>query len=421
MMETILGLVTYYETFLVEYFNVSNLAGAKIKITWKVLLVTIIIAGVNYGLTILGIINLKMMISFFSVFIICKMLAEPNAKRSFIISVVYYLIIVAVEYGFSILLIRILKYNPQKYIVSVGIQKSIIGNIVNVVLFFTCLIPLFRKVIYKTINVLDKAGIEATHLYIFILSIFLLQFIYIINVVGKMGTVLSIVYVLIFIIFIIYIATSIYRNYYLKELNRFLIKKDDEMQEILDDYRLFRHNIKHDLLSIYSVSNKKVKEMINCIIEDYKIDKTMLTSISKTPSGIQGVIYQKIINSNSQNKNIIIDNYIANDPVMNLKVKDYYKFIESVGILIDNALEYSNDGDNDFIYMYFGEDEKKYEFRITNPILTDINIDSIFEKGNTTKDGHMGVGLYYIKKKTNFDINIVIDNSLFTVTLKINK
>lgn len=421
MIETILGLVTYYISFLYEYFDICNLSGEKIKVNIKSIFITLTVAAMNYILTMLGIINLKMIISFFSIYMICRLLVQQDSKKAFITSVIFYLIIVFIEHIFSIILIDVLKYNPGKYIVSVGIQKSIIGNIVNVILFFTCILPVFKKIIFKISDILERSGVKSSHLYLFILTVFMIQISYITNISGKAKLAFTIIYVTIFLLFIIYFVISIYRNYCLKQLNEFLISRDNEMQKVLDDNRIFRHNIKHDLLSISSVSNNKTKKMIECIVKDYQIDYEILNNMSKMPSGIQGVIYQKMINSQKHSCKILADNYVENDPVLKLSVKDYYKFIECVGILIDNAIENSDGEKDDFVYIYLGENDKNYELKVINKIRTHITVDNLFNKGVTSKKDHMGLGLYYIEKKTKFDVKIKVDSSLFTVNLLIKK
>ena len=85
--------------------------------------------------------------------------------------------------------------------------------------------------------------------------------------------------------------------------------------------------------------------------------------------------------------------------------------LEFFGILMDNAIEASNECKDKKIMVTFRKEEKQHRLVaiIENTYMDkDINTDKIFEKGFTTKQGNTGLGLWEIrqilKRNNNLDL-----------------
>lgn len=419
--EKVFSIVSYYIAFYLEYVNLCNITKEKHKFRLYNTLIIGIIAGINYILALSGVVILKMIVSYLSILIIAKIMVKLDIKKSLVSSIIYYIMIIMIEYASTFIIIDLLKYNPNKFLLSVSVQNCIIGHIINAVTYLICRLKCINKMFNLICNVIYKLGIKNKHIYYFLIGIIVIEMMYITNVIGKIDIIYALLYIFFFIIFIVYTVMSLYKNYYLKELNLFLIDKDKDMQKLINEYRIFQHNVRNNLLAISSISDNNVKEMIQEYLDSYNIGTETTNNIGSMPEGLKGVLYQKLINNNKLSTSIIVDNFIKNDPINVLSIKEYRKLIVSLGIIIDNSLEAISSYSEDFIYMYLYETTDLYIIRCVNPFKSDIDIDSLTKEGSTSKKGHTGLGLYYIKNKTKFDYKCRIINNKFYSELRIEK
>lgn len=83
-----------------------------------------------------------------------------------------------------------------------------------------------------------------------------------------------------------------------------------------------------------------------------------------------------------------------------LKMK-IYEFTRILGILLDNAIEASNECNEKIINVTFRNDSKNNRqiIIIENTYQNkDIDTDKIFEKGMSEKENHTGLGLWEVRK-----------------------
>lgn len=421
-MEKVLGIITYILTFYIEYFCILKLTKSEKNITLKNNLIIISLSLVNYFCTPTEIILFKCVVSFATIFIMLRAIIGLDVGKSLIASIILYVFLVLEEFVFSIILVDVLKYNPSKYILSLGAQKLIISLIMSFTLYLICCIKLLNKLYNMTYIILNKIGIKTQYFYYFILSVMILITIYSVNVIGKLQLFYNIIYIFIFIIFLIYLFLSLHRYYYLKMFNEILQEKDDNYQKIIDEYRMFKHNIKNELMIISSLGNNKVKGVINEYLNEFNTDMVDDIDHSNIPNGLKGLLYQKLIKANKTNCKVYVDNFISVDPINKLALKTYTRFFHSIGIILDNALEEIDIKDpNSYIYLYLNESNKYYEFKCANTFSKNIDVDNLFVKGKSSKVNHMGMGTYYILNKSNLDFSVTIKNNLFIANLIVKK
>ena len=421
-MELVLGILTYIITFFIEYFCLLKLTKNDKNINVKNILIIILLSLINYFCTPTEIVLFKCVVSFATIFVMLKMVIGLEADKSIIGSLILYTLLLIEEFGFSIILVKVLKYNPSKYLISLGAQKLIISLIMSIILYLMCSIKLVNK-LYNVLNkLITYFGIKTQYVYYLILSLMILITIYSVNVIGKLNLLYNIIYIFIFIFFLIYLFLSLYRFYYLKMFNEILKEKDENYEKLIDEYRMFKHNIKNELNLISSHGDKKVKGIIKEYLEEFNIAVTDNISLSNTPSGIKGILYQKLIKSGKVNSSVIVDNFMKEDPINKLSLKTYTKFIHSIGIILDNVLEEIDDNNKeDYIYIYLNESTNSYTFRCINTFNKPIDVDNMLVKGKSTKENHMGIGTHYILNKTNFDYKVTIKNNLFIANLVVKK
>jgi two-component system sensor histidine kinase AgrC len=111
----------------------------------------------------------------------------------------------------------------------------------------------------------------------------------------------------------------------------------------------------------------------------------------------------------AESKNIKVNMTFLLD-LNDLKMK-IYEFARILGILLDNAIEASNECDEKLINITFRNDIKNNRQIITiENTYKNKNIDTekIFEKGISEKEAHTGLGLWEVREilKKNSNVNL---------------
>ena len=108
-----------------------------------------------------------------------------------------------------------------------------------------------------------------------------------------------------------------------------------------------------------------------------------------------------------------------------LKMK-VYEFARILGILLDNAIEASDECNDKIINIVFRNDEKRHRQLISiENTYKDKNVDTIkiFGKGISGKENHTGLGLWEVnkilKKNNNVSIFTTKNNKYFSQQLEI--
>jgi sensor histidine kinase regulating citrate/malate metabolism len=119
---------------------------------------------------------------------------------------------------------------------------------------------------------------------------------------------------------------------------------------------------------------------------------------------LAGMLYQKVKHAEELGYNLdfTIRKYSCESEMSDFDIVDI------TGILIDNAIEHSEDGAKD-IYVTVGQpiksESSKYYIKVENagPVVSEESINNMFKKGHTSKSdksGH-GLGMYILKDKVN--------------------
>jgi len=204
-----------------------------------------------------------------------------------------------------------------------------------------------------------------------------------------------------------------YNNYSLKETNNYLLQNNEFYLKIVNDYRMLKHNIIHQLTGIKSVSNKKVTSLIEDIILQYNEDMNYMPNFKKMPSGISGIIYEKIYDFNNKEIRFEVDNTIESSVFDSITSRSYNLLCEALGILLDNALQATAKTEDKILMIDMRETEKNYSFRIINTFQEILDIENLGSIKYTTKDTGHGIGLYSLFGKKKIKIKTSIINDLF--------
>ncbi len=226
--------------------------------------------------------------------------------------------------------------------------------------------------------------------------------------------------IIIFILFIFYIVNE-YNIYTLKEMNQFLIKNNEFYLNMVNDYKIMRHNIINQLIGIKSVSNKKSRELIDDLIQEYNKSFQGVQGMQKIPVGINGIVYEKIYNYNCVELNLGIENNIESTIMDNLTARSYNLLCESLGVILDNALEAASQSLDKIIAINMSETENLYKIKIVNTFNDLLDLDELGKLNYTQKKTGHGIGLFSIMGRKKIKIKNTIINNHFHSEITIEK
>ena len=402
------------------YMCISAICSKKFKITLKSILLIILSATIYYFVSKVGIILFRTALSFIIILMFTSFILKNEKRSGLVCTLIYYILVAIAKIVFSIVFVCVLKSNPLKYVASVSFSKMVICTLIMLVLTMLSKTSYVRRLYKKICDMAETLKIRSEFILVFIIMLSVLLSFYILNIVGDVKFIYTVLYLIILLVFIIYVFISLYQNYYLKILNNYFIEKEKEYQRLLDEYKMFKHNIKHELNLLKCTDKDKQMKIINTYINEYSTYEE-LENVASLPNSLRAIIYKKAI-FNNNNLKVVVDSFVNEDPIVVLSLKRFTKMVESIGIIVDNAYENVCNGKTNYVYIYLSEDNNKYTFKCVNNICSDyIDIDSFGEKGKSTKNGHEGIGLYYIKNKTDFKFKNCIQGNKYISQLNIKK
>lgn len=242
------------------------------------------------------------------------------------------------------------------------------------------------------------------------------------------------------LLFIFIVLTSVGINTELLTNNLKLHKKQKELEayerylpiieELIDQVRIRQHKFDNEIQAICALPllHNNYNELVTAINQHSKLcfqENLPISFLKLNTKLLAGFFYQKM--TTSQKKGITLNFDIKNFCLQTIVPE--YELLELVGILLDNAIEATPEGN--FIDIVLDSLDGKTIFSISNPNppMSPQLQRIIFEKGYTTKSSHAeqhGFGLYILKQKTdNYKGKIELENttrygkSYFRICLKI--
>ena len=205
---------------------------------------------------------------------------------------------------------------------------------------------------------------------------------------------------------------------------RFEIKK---LSCFCDTTRTFRHDFSNIMQAIggYIKTNNlyDLKIYYDKLIPECLKVNNLYEFHSKLMKNV--AIYSIISNKYNlaENKNIKMVLNISDD--LNLINLDNYNLSKILGILLDNAIEASNEAQNKLITISFLSSNKNHIIIIENTYLPKgIPSKKLYEKNFTTKPNNSGIGLWEVQnivnKHKNLNLQTKFDSNFFTQTLSIS-
>ena len=407
-------------TYLFLYLTITVISEKKLKIDIKsllcisgVILINVYIFKLTNGL-------LKGFVTFLGFYIYSRIGLSKSLKESIIIGSVMYIYVVVGEILSTVILVVIKLDSFIAGIDNLSVNKLLFSSIYTCALFFITYIKRIKQVLIKLKQII--IGFKYLfHGLICMFFVFEISIIFLlINTSNQFESILSVALIIIITLGVSTIIYSHDKNSELKLLNENLKVKNESFLKVLQNYKMFKHNMKHELNAISSIGSLKVKNLVNEYIKEYEIDNNLnIDDIIKIPNGIRGIMYEKIIESKDIPCNISVDNSLSYDPFEYLNITKQCKLYQCLGIIFDNAIEAAKECENGFVYIRLYESNNSIFMEFSNNFINNISIDDASSNEQSTKQNHYGIGLTYLAKQKEFKIQTKIRNNIYTQVIKI--
>lgn len=421
-MKEIIDLLPYFVAifFCILFFDLcfAKINKQKLKITKRnisiIIISTLIVLFNNLNTNLF----LKVIINLITISINFKIIFKNDLKYTIISYIILYLILMLFELLTTNILTVINILPDSNSAIDLTFPRLFLSISVNLEEYIILSIKRFAKWVRKLVNFLY---VNASSLNIAYLIFITISIIGILNTKFFAENNSVFLILLLFITFAIFLGLIIYlkvQETILKDTNKKLIDYNDKYGKFLDEYKIYKHNIKHKLSAIKSYGNKRVNALIDDLLEEETNFSVKNNNLYKVPSGIKGIVAEKLYNANL---NVIVDNKIKNDPFSRLSPKAFNSISECIGIALDNAVEASEVTENPIILMDLFEDEENIFIKIGNNFCNSIDIDELGSIYYSTKNRGSGLGLFSIRRNNFVKEKIDIINDFYYIKLQIKK
>ena len=377
------------------------------KYLWLGLALFIIFVLTNYSFT-----NsfLKFTISTIILIIANMVIYKNSVKQALLLSFSTQLILKAGEccYVFIVLVIgKVLPLLSIDEIFGTFFSNIIIACLATLILN----IPFVKKTCRKLITKYDKISTLQMIIPISILMIsvnILLALVYS-RVDNLMLLAINSILILIYTFIIVSALRDKNKFIEVKEENRDLVVHLDEYEDILVTQRRRNHESKTELIVVRNLfKQNEYQRAMECLDEiigtKEELDESFYEMCQKMPSGIQGIVYQKLLVADPS-----IKIYIEVSPEIKKSKLDkkmhsdvFLDACQIIGVFLGNSLEEVNeitDKDNKVISVQlYIEKKKTLVVQIGNTYRRGTDFSKIGETGYTTKGGEHGQGLALVRE-----------------------
>ncbi len=345
-----------------------------------------------------------------------KLIFDNTYKNAFIVYLIIYMIMILFELLFTNIISTLNLFSLSAF--SLTYAKLGLSIIIAIVEYLIIKIPFIKKILIKLVKLLSSITTLMNVLYLLIFSLVTIGIFNVYNYESKGSFKIILLIVFLFAILFIYLISTIANSHLLKMTNKKLIDYNHKYGKFLDEYKIYKHNINHKLSAMKSFGNKKINALIDDLLEEETTFSIRNNEIYNVPNGIKGIVAEKLYN---KNYDVIINNDIKNDPFDKLDAKTFHSLYESLGIVLDNAIEASEETKSPIIVMDLYEDESSIFVKVGNNFCNEIDLDKLGEKYYSTKNRGSGLGLFSIIRNNLVKEKISIINDFYYIELQIKK
>lgn len=421
---------------LYTYYAWKTISKQSIQIKAKYLLLTsaliMIFSIINWSFT-----NDFLRIIFITLILtLANMIIYKNSiKQGILLSALSQLILLGGEFGYAFIVMLGGKIFPIPKIDTMF--GSLFANVVIVLLAVLIInIPFVKKTCRKLITKYDKINNIQMIIPISILMIsvnILLALVYS-RIDNLMLLTINTILILIYTFIIVSALRDKNKFIEVKEENRDLVVHLDEYEDILVTQRRRNHESKTELIVVRNLfKQNEHQRAMDCLDEiigtKEELDESFYEMCQKMPSGIQGIVYQKLLVADPS-----IKIYIEVSPEIKKSKLDkkmhsdvFLDACQIIGVFLGNSLEEVNeitDKENKVISVQlYIEKKKTLVVQIGNTYRRGTDFSKIGETGYTTKGGEHGQGLALVreleKKHPSIEHETIVSGKILFQKLKI--
>ena len=369
-------LITIISQFFIIY-SIKKFSNKKVKLKLPIILIMIIASIIECFLSqkLQPIINCIICITYF--LILSKFTLQMKLKDAIFYNFIVWFFIIIIDmsamliFNLSQIIFPILKENIE-------LVKSLCTIIYGILLFLPD-IRIIKKIVEKSYKFYQKITYSNLFIIVIFVLYFLLDAISIKNLQNNAVIEIVISSSIILALTIIKFILNKYEIETLKKTNNLLIKNNEFYIKLLNDYRILKHNLTSQLLGIKNVADEKSQKLIADIIKKYNKSFQFSQDLKDTPSGVNGLIYEKVYNFNKKQIQIAVDNKITSDILTVLTPHSYNLLCETLGVVLDNALEATYKSKEKIVYLKFTETTENIEITVINTFNGTIDIDLLLK------------------------------------------
>ena len=347
-----------------------------------------------------------------------KIVFKDNFKNIIVSYILIYITIIFMEIIVTNFLLFSKIINNNNGVLFFTVLKFFLSIIIPILVYLFLSINIVQKFFQKVANFFIENINSLNIAYILIITCTTLGMLNIENFATKGSLKLIILLFVMFLLLFAIIIKSKTKEEFLKKSNKRLIDYNEKYGQFLDEYKIYKHNIKNKLIGIKSYGNKKVNSLIDDLLEEETPFSFKNNNLYNIPNGIKGIVAEKLYNTNI---NVIIDNKLKKDPFLKLTPKEFNSISESIGICLDNAIEAIKNIKDSVIVFDLYENKENIFIKIGNNFTNDLDIDDLGNKYYSTKNRGSGFGLFSIMKNKIIKEKISIINNFYFIELQIKK
>lgn len=187
------------------------------------------------------------------------------------------------------------------------------------------------------------------------------------------------------------------------------------IEGLIEQVRIRQHDYHNKLQSIHALAYvcEDFESLKGALLETTEHDMLPdfeMNLLKLNMHLVSGFLFSKIRQAGKEGKKLHLDieQYVIRTACTE------YEVIEYLGILIDNAIEATNEGETIFAKIGSQDDKVVFEIKNPGPHLTSEFCKNIFKKGYSTKkdgEGCHGIGLYKLNRMVKeYDGKLILEN-----------
>ena len=412
------------------FLTIFNVKASKKQVFWYILL-TLIISRLsdNFILS-----PFNVILNYTCIIIFIKLIFSFSILKCFLSLIVSSFVFGLISTLLQNPYLRLLDISQEEFINTPIYRVPLLIIIYTSIFIIILFLKKFRnmKLSLDLFDTLDKKTLRILYANLFVgfltLGLQLIVTAFYMDIVPIIITILS------FILLISFLALSVYsftRMIKLADTRRNLESAEEynkSLEILYDKVKGFKHDFDNIISTLDGyIENDDMyglKEYFNEVKKDCKITNNLSIINPRTINnpGIYSLLNNKYFKATNLGINFEFEYFLD----LNKVDVNLYQLSRILGILIDNAIEEAEKCSDKIVKLSFIRENRNNRAVITiqNTYSNkDVDLEKIFEKGESGKENHSGIGLWevkkYVKKSKNLDLFTTKNNKFFKQELSI--